>query len=76
MTRITIQDAVDRILAATAVDPLPVTTDTFKIGDPAQPLTGIVTTFLATGADGTRAADLGATLIITHEPTFYSHQEV
>ncbi len=75
MTSITIQEAVDRILAATAVEPLPVTADTFKTGNPAQPLTGIVTTFLATAAVIEQAAALGANLIITHEPTFYSHDD-
>lgn len=75
MTRITIQDAVDRILAATAVEPLPVTADTFKTGDPMRELTGIVTTFLATAAVIARAAELGANLIIAHEPTFYTHED-
>jgi hypothetical protein len=71
----TIQEAIDTILAATAVEPLSSTIDTFKTGDPTQPLAGIVTTFLATGAVITRAAELGANLIITHEPTFYTHED-
>lgn len=75
MTPITIQEAVDRILAATALPPLAVTADTFKTGDPTQPLTGVVTTFLATAAVIAQAAELGANLIITHEPTFYSHDD-
>ncbi len=36
---ITIQDAIDTILAATAVAPLSDTVDTVKTGDPARPLT-------------------------------------
>lgn len=72
---VTIQDALDTILAATAVDTLPTTVDTVKTGDPRQPLTGIVTTFLATGVVIARAAELGANLIITHEPTFYTHED-
>ena len=75
MTPITIQDAVDRILAATGVERLSMTVDTVKTGDPTQPLKGIVTTFLATGAVIARAAELGANLIITHEPTFYTHDD-
>jgi putative NIF3 family GTP cyclohydrolase 1 type 2 len=75
MTIITIQHAVDAILAAMAVQPLPVTVDTFKAGDPTRPLTGIVTTFLATAEVIARAAELGANLIITHEPTFYRHDD-
>jgi hypothetical protein len=38
MTTITIQDAVDRISAASGVTPPPGTVDTFKTGDQAQPL--------------------------------------
>ncbi len=75
MTPISIQDAVDRMLTAAAVPPLPRTRDTFKTGDPTQPLTGIVTTFLATGAVIARAAEVGANLIITHEGTFYSDDD-
>lgn len=75
MIPITIQEAVDRILAAAAVEPLPNMIDTFKTGDPSRPLTGIVTTFLATGAVIARAAELGANLIITHEPTFYTAED-
>lgn len=72
---ITIQDAIDAILAATAVDPLPTTVDTVKTGDPQRPLSGIVTTFLATSAVIARAVELGANLIITHEPTFYTYDD-
>jgi putative NIF3 family GTP cyclohydrolase 1 type 2 len=47
--------------------------DTVKIGDPDQPVTGIVTTFLVSTAVIRQAAALGANFIITHEPTFYHH---
>ena len=69
---ITIQDAIDTILAVAAVEPLPNTADSIKTGDPGRPLIGIVTTFLATGAVIARAVELGANLIITHDPTFYT----
>ena len=72
-TTMTIQDAIDTIVTAAAVAPLANTVDTVKTGDPTRPLTGIVTTFMATGAVISRAAELGANLIITHEPTFYTH---
>jgi putative NIF3 family GTP cyclohydrolase 1 type 2 len=72
MTR-TIQSVIDTILEAIPGAPLAETVDTFKSGDPAQPVTGIVTTFLASYAVIQRAAELGANLIITHEPTFYNH---
>ncbi|GAC1363786.1 MAG: hypothetical protein NVSMB42_23490 [Herpetosiphon sp.] len=72
---ITVQDAIDVVLATAAVAPLLNTVDTCKAGDPTRPLTGIVTTFLATSAVVARAAELGANLIITHEPTFYTHSD-
>ena len=72
---ITIQQAIDTIIAAVPGDPPPDTVDTVKIGDPAQPLTGIVTTFLATVEVIEKAAQLGANLIITHEPIFYNHRD-
>lgn len=51
------------------------TVDTLKTGDPEQVVTGIVTTFLASGDVIERAAAAGANLIITHEPTFYEHED-
>ncbi len=49
------------------------TVDTFKAGDPDTPITGIATTMMATFEVLKRAAEQNANLIITHEPTFYSH---
>ena len=49
------------------------TVDTFKAGDPDTPVTGIATTMMATFDVLKRAAGQGANLVITHEPTFYSH---
>jgi putative NIF3 family GTP cyclohydrolase 1 type 2 len=72
---LTIQDAIETIVAATDVAPLADTVDTVKTGDPTRPLTGIVTTFLATAEVVARAAQLGANLIIAHEPTFYNHRD-
>ncbi|MFN2283663.1 MAG: Nif3-like dinuclear metal center hexameric protein [Anaerolineae bacterium] len=68
-----IQDVIDRILQDIPGAPLADTVDTFKCGDPSQEVTGVVTTFLASYAVIQRAAELGANLIITHEPTFYNH---
>ena len=72
---ITIQQAIDTIIAAVPGGPPPDTVDTVKIGDPTQPLTGIVTTFLATVEVTEQAAQFGANLIITHEPIFYNHRD-
>ena len=69
----TIQDVIDIIIAAIPGAPLEGTIDTIKTGDPSQVVTGIVTTFLATTEVIEKTIELGANLIITHEPTFYEH---
>ena len=51
------------------------TVDTIKAGDPDTPITGIATTMMATHDVLVRAAAQGLNLVITHEPTFYSHQD-
>jgi putative NIF3 family GTP cyclohydrolase 1 type 2 len=70
---ITIQQIINGVLEAVPGAPLKDTVDTFKSGNPAQEVTGIVTTFLASYEVIQRAIDLGANLIITHEPTYYNH---
>ena len=50
--------------------------DTFKAGNPDAPVKGIAVTMMATFDVLRRAAASGATLIITHEPTFYGHQDM
>lgn len=52
------------------------TVDTFKAGNPDTPVTGIATTMMATFDVLKRAAAQHANLIITHEPTFYSHTDI
>ncbi len=51
------------------------TVDTFKAGDPETPVRGIATTFMATLDVLQRASAAGRNLVITHEPTFYSHED-
>ena len=51
------------------------TVDTFKAGDPNTPVKGIATTGMATFAVLRRAASAGRNFVITHEPTFYNHQD-
>ena len=51
------------------------TVDTIKAGDPNTPVTGIATTFTDTYDVLERAAEAGANLIISHEPSFYNHQD-
>ncbi|QBD74618.1 NGG1p interacting factor NIF3 [Ktedonosporobacter rubrisoli] len=71
----TIQDIIDSMIEAVPGAPRVDSVDTVKCGDPAQPVTGIVTTFTATMDVLRQAVQLGANLIITHEPTFYDHRD-
>jgi len=71
----TIRQVIDKILTEVSALPYPQTVDTIKAGDPFRPVTGIVTTFIATWDVISRAAALGANLIITHEATFYSDRD-
>ena len=52
------------------------TVDTFKAGNPDTPVNGIAVTMMATMDVLERASAKGLNLIITHEPTFYAHQDV
>lgn len=51
------------------------TCDVVKFGNTDQECTGIVTTVCATVDVLRRTAELGANLIICHEPLFYSHED-
>lgn len=72
---VTAQEVVDRIRKNLGVEWKPDTVDTFKAGDPATPVTGIVTTALASLDVLHKAIHQGANLIVTCEPTFYSHAD-
>src|SRR5436190_8911271 len=69
----TARQVVERIKAHVGVPWSDPTVDTFKSGDPDTPVTGIATTMMATLDVLQRAAEAGANLVITHEPTFFSH---
>lgn len=71
----TIQQVIDSIIATVPEAPLADSVDVFKSGDPTQVVTGIVTTFTATMNVLRQVVDLGANLVITHEPTFYDHRD-
>jgi putative NIF3 family GTP cyclohydrolase 1 type 2 len=51
------------------------TVDTFKAGNPEAQVSGIATTGMATFSVLKRAAKAGRNFVITHEPTFYNHQD-
>jgi putative NIF3 family GTP cyclohydrolase 1 type 2 len=70
----TIQDVIDLLLSEPGVS-YPQTVDTIKSGNPAQPLKGVVTTFMANDDVIKKTIDLGANLIVTHEPTYYNHED-
>jgi putative NIF3 family GTP cyclohydrolase 1 type 2 len=68
-------DALVKVRARYPANVGPTTVDTVKAGDPETRVTGIATTFLDT-LDVLRTASAhGLNLVITHEPTFYNHQD-
>lgn len=54
----------------------PPTDDTFKIGDPDAPITGITTTFMSTLDVLKRSLAAGHNFVITHGSTFWSADDV
>jgi len=72
---LTAAEVVDRIKAHTGIPWMTETVDTFKAGDPETRVTGIAVTMMATYAVLERARAGGLNLIITHEPTFFDHQD-
>lgn len=69
----TASEIIEQIKANVGVPWREETVDTIKAGDPETPVTGIATTMMATFDVLRRAAAEGKNLVITHEPTFYSH---
>jgi len=72
---VTAQEIVDRIRTAVGVEWKASTVDTFKAGEPSTPVTGVVTTSLATIDVLRRAVKAGANMVITSGPTFYSRAD-
>jgi putative NIF3 family GTP cyclohydrolase 1 type 2 len=72
---LTARQVIERIQKYVGVPWKAETVDTFKAGDPDTPVTGIATTMMATYDVLRRAAASGKNLIITHEPTFYNHED-
>jgi putative NIF3 family GTP cyclohydrolase 1 type 2 len=70
---LTAREVIERIQAHVGVPWQSDTVDTFKAGNPDMPVTGIAVTMMATLDVLERAAASGNNLIITHEPTFFSH---
>jgi putative NIF3 family GTP cyclohydrolase 1 type 2 len=72
---LTARQVIERIQKNVGVPWKAETVDTFKAGDPDTPVTGIATTMMATYDVLRRAAASRKNLIITHEPTFYNHED-
>lgn len=70
-----VRDVVEAILDATAVERISKTCDQLITGDWDAEVIGIATTFMATAEVIRQAAEGGANLIITHEPTFFTHDD-
>src|SRR5438477_3767962 len=72
---LTANEVIEQIKAHVGIPWMEKTVDTFKAGDPQTRVTGIATTMMATLNVLQRAAANGQNLIITHEPTFFDHQD-
>ena len=72
---ITAEEVVDRIKQSVGVEWTTETVDTFKAGDPATVVTGVITTAMATMDVLKQAVTTGANLVITCEPTFYGEAD-
>src|ERR1035438_1554909 len=72
---LTAQDVIERIRKNAGVPWREPTVDTIKSGTPATRVRGIATTMMATLDVVQRAAAAGKNMVITHEPTFFSHQD-
>ena len=72
-TPATIVERIQRTCAERGVEWQKETVDTFKIGPVDTPVTGVISTFMATIAVMRKAVALGASFIVSHEPIFYNH---
>jgi putative NIF3 family GTP cyclohydrolase 1 type 2 len=74
-TTLTASQVIDRIKANVGVPWRAETVDTIKAGSAETPVRGIATTMMATLDAIQRASAAGRNMVITHEPTFYSHED-
>ena len=72
---LTAQQVIERIKKNVGIPWRAETVDDVVAGTPATPVRGIATTMMATFDVIQRAVRAGKNLVITHEPTFYSHQD-
>jgi putative NIF3 family GTP cyclohydrolase 1 type 2 len=74
-TPLTAGQTLDRIKANVGIPWMPQTVDHIVGGTPETPVKGIATTLMATLDVLQRAAAAGRNMVITHESTFFSHQD-
>lgn len=72
---LTAGEVIERIKKNVGVPWRAETVDTIKSGGADTPVTGIATTMMATLDAVERASAAGKNMVITHEPTFYSHED-
>jgi putative NIF3 family GTP cyclohydrolase 1 type 2 len=72
---LTAGQVIDRIKQNVGIPWREQTVDKIIAGNPDTPVKGIATTMMATLDVIQRAAAAGKNMVITHEPTFYSHQD-
>ena len=74
-TTLTAAQVIDRIKSNIGIPWREQTVDKIIVGEPETVVKGIATTMMATLDVIQRAASAGKNMVITHEPTFYSHQD-
>ncbi|WP_460915812.1 Nif3-like dinuclear metal center hexameric protein [Spirosoma areae] len=72
---LTVGQVVDRIKTNVGIPWREQTVDNLIAGTPEMPVKGIASTMMATLDVLQRAAAKGLNMVITHEPTYYSHQD-
>jgi putative NIF3 family GTP cyclohydrolase 1 type 2 len=72
---LTVADVVERIKGKVGIPWMAETVDRIVAGSPDVRVKGIATTMMATLEVVQRAVAAGRNMIVTHEPTFYSHQD-
>jgi putative NIF3 family GTP cyclohydrolase 1 type 2 len=73
--QLTAGEVVDRIKAHVGIPWREKTVDHFIFGDPSTPVRGIATTMMATFDAFKAALAAGCNMVVTHEPTFWSHPD-
>jgi len=72
---LTVGEVIDRIKKNVGIPWMAQTVDNLIAGSPDTPVKGIATTMMATLDVMQRASAAGRNMVITHESTFYSHQD-